>query len=140
MTKAEIIEAIEATIRPNGEKAITAESLANLLIEMANATPEGGSGGSDVCVIQFGELEDGSDMTEEQLAYNVDAYNKLKEGFGEIPVFILGVPAIFRRKDDDGSCTYSFSIAYMSDPETYALLGYVAEFTLYPDGRVALMM
>ena len=44
MTKNEIIEAINATIVTNGQKGITAESLANILLEMVNATPEGGSG------------------------------------------------------------------------------------------------
>ena len=47
MTKAEIIEAINATIAPNGVKGITAESLANILTEMVNATPEGGGGSGD---------------------------------------------------------------------------------------------
>ena len=38
MTKNEIIEAINATIAPNNQKGITAESLANILIEMVNAS------------------------------------------------------------------------------------------------------
>lgn len=140
MTKEEIIAAIEATIRPNGEKAITAESLANLLIEMANATPEGGSGGSGVCVVQLGELEDGSDLTAEQLANNADVYNKVTEADGNIPVFIMGVPAMFQAIEEDGSYTFSFSIAYMSDAETSVLMGIVVGFALYPDGSINLMM
>lgn len=44
MTKQEIIEAINSTIVANGQKGITAESLNNILNEMVNATPEGGSG------------------------------------------------------------------------------------------------
>jgi len=47
MTKQEIINAINATIVANGQKGITAESLNNILTEMVNATPEGGSGGGD---------------------------------------------------------------------------------------------
>ena len=139
MTKAEIIEAINATIKPNGEKAITAESLANLLMEMANATPEGG-GGSGVCVVQLGELEDGSDLTAEQLANNADVYNKVTEAYGYIPVFIMGVPAMVQALEEDGSYTFSFSIAYMSDPETSVLMGLVAGFALYPDGSINLIM
>lgn len=46
MTKQEILEAIDSTIVANDKKAITAESLANILREMATATPEGGNGGS----------------------------------------------------------------------------------------------
>ena len=75
MTKAEIIEAIEAIIRPNGEKAITAESLANLLIEMANATPEGGSGsGTGALFLKMGESGEGVDMTEEDKENNKKIY------------------------------------------------------------------
>lgn len=137
MTKAEIIEAIEATIRPNGEKAITAESLANLLIEMANATPKGGSG---LCVIELGELEDGSDLTAEQLTNNANVYNKVTEADYNIPVFIMGVPAMFQAIEEDGSYTFSFSIAYISDAETNVLMGVVAGLALYPDGSINLIM
>lgn len=77
MTKAEIIEAIEATIRPNGEKAITAESLANLLIEMANATPEGGGGGGGGALRVF--LPE-TELSEQQIAENVTTYNALANG------------------------------------------------------------
>ena len=45
MTKQEILEAIDATIVPNDKKAITADSLANLLREMASATPENSGDG-----------------------------------------------------------------------------------------------
>lgn len=51
MTKAEIIEAINATITANDEKAITAELLANILTEMVNAEGEGGSGEGALRVI-----------------------------------------------------------------------------------------
>lgn len=51
MTKAEIIEAINATIAPNNVKGITAESLANILTEMVNAEGEGGSGDGALRVI-----------------------------------------------------------------------------------------
>lgn len=73
MTKAEIIEAINATIRPNKEKAITAESLANLLIEMANATPEGGGGALRVFLPE-------PELSEQQIAENVTTYNALANG------------------------------------------------------------
>jgi hypothetical protein len=47
MTRQEIINAINATIVANGAKGITAESLNNILTEMVNAIPEGGSGGGE---------------------------------------------------------------------------------------------
>lgn len=46
MNKAEIIEAINATIAPNNVKGITAESLANLLIEIVNAAGDGSGDGA----------------------------------------------------------------------------------------------
>lgn len=51
MTKAEIIEAINATIAPNGIKGITAESLNNVLTMMTENAGEGGSGDGALKVI-----------------------------------------------------------------------------------------
>ena len=45
MTKEELKEAIASTIVENGQKAITAESLANLLNEIVDSAGSGGSGG-----------------------------------------------------------------------------------------------
>ena len=83
MNKQEIIEAINSTIVANGQKGITAESLANLLIEMASATPEGGSGGNGSLVVYIPVTEDifGMDvpLTEEQQANNAEVYAKCLE-------------------------------------------------------------
>ena len=137
MTKEEIIEAIEATIRPNGEKAITAESLANLLIEMANATPEGGSGG--VLFLQIGETEDGSDLTAEQLANNVEVYNKTAETTGNIPVFLLGQPLTYTSTHpDDQAHLFEYAYIFAADQESSTLLGIIVDVYLYPNGRVAI--
>ena len=46
MKKQELIEAISTTIVPNDEKGITAESLANLLIEIVESS-ENSSGGNN---------------------------------------------------------------------------------------------
>lgn len=62
MTKKEIIEAINATIVPNNVKGITAESLANILIEMVNA--EGGSGDGALRVIVPDTMIGGMTITE----------------------------------------------------------------------------
>lgn len=51
MTKAEIIEAINATIAPNNIKGITAESLNNVLTMMTENAGEGGSGDGALRVI-----------------------------------------------------------------------------------------
>jgi hypothetical protein len=76
MTKEEIIEAINSTIVTNGQKGITAESLANLLIEMASATPEGGgSGGSFFYIGLPNEDFTQFDLTEEEQSHNAAMYN-----------------------------------------------------------------
>lgn len=79
MNKQEIIEAINSTIMPNGQKGITAEALANILIEMANAS---GSGEGYVTVYMGS-----ADMTtnnyvqsEEEKALNAEAFLKIKAG------------------------------------------------------------
>ena len=48
MTKEELKEAIAATITENGQKGITGQSLANLLIDIVDAAGEGGGGGGDI--------------------------------------------------------------------------------------------
>lgn len=82
MNRNELIEAIQQVITPNGQKGITAESLANLLIEMVNATPEGGSSGSGHIVFYAGTpSEDFSALvlTPEQKAHNVKMFKAVKE-------------------------------------------------------------
>lgn len=77
MTKNEIIEAINATIVTNGQKGITAESLANILLEMVNATTlyvYMGSGN-----IETGEIS----QTAEQKAHNAEVFQLVKDS--EIP-------------------------------------------------------
>jgi hypothetical protein len=78
MTKPEIIEAINSTIVPNGQKGITAESLNNILNEMANATYGGGGDGllkvyvpDEVFGEAFVELE----------GFNLDNWNLIKAEF-----------------------------------------------------------
>lgn len=46
--KEELKEAIAATITENGQKGITGQSLANLLIDIVDAAGEGGGGGGDI--------------------------------------------------------------------------------------------
>lgn len=80
MTKAEILEAINATIAPNNVKGITAEALANILTEIVNATPEGGSGaGGEYIDMTMANPDDPTSMelTPEAMAHNAEVYNKL---------------------------------------------------------------
>lgn len=77
MTKEEIIEAITSTIVANGKKGITAESLANLLIEMASATHEGSGGSGGVLFYTGIPNEDFTQftLTEEEQSHNAAMYN-----------------------------------------------------------------
>lgn len=85
MTKNEIIEAINATIVTNGQKGITAEALANILLEMVNATPEGGSGaGIPYVYMGSGNRETGEiSQTAEQKAHNAEVFQLVKAS--EVP-------------------------------------------------------
>ena len=102
MNKQEIIEAINSTIVANGQKGITAESLANLLIEMASATPEGGSGGNGSLILYVPSSVEtfGVDvsLTEEQQAHNAEVYAKCLECYNNntsLPGILLDLSDIF---------------------------------------------
>lgn len=101
MTKAEIIEAINSTIVANGQKGITAESLANLLIEMASATPES-SGGSGALNIICPMIADASgvdyELTEEDKAHNAEVYSKYLECFNNgtaLPLIVADFSPVY---------------------------------------------
>ena len=83
MKKEEIIEAINSTIVTNGQKGITAESLANILIEMTSATPEGGGNGSLVVYIPLSTdmFDVDIPLTSEQQSHNAEVYAKCLECF-----------------------------------------------------------
>lgn len=145
MTKAEIIEAINATITANDEKAITAESLANILIEMVNATPEGGSGGGSGNVKTV-YLPTDADLTSEEMAKNAELYNfavaastdrTLWDGvivtFQGIPIFI---EVNISNDGSNVSVSGTMSLAVGHDPDTMILMGMAVNFTLNPDGSV----
>lgn len=82
MTKQEIISAIDSTIVPNRKKGITAESLANLLREMASATPEGGSHSSGSDLVKRIWIDEALELepTEEHLAENIATVEFFKNG------------------------------------------------------------
>ena len=77
-----VTQAINETIKPNGQRAITAESFAALLHLM---NEQGGSGGAGTLEIKTGTVVDtGSDMpttilTSEERENNAAVYQKVKE-------------------------------------------------------------
>lgn len=80
MNKQELIEAIEATLVPNGNKAITADALRNLLIDIVENSGEGGG-----MTFQIGvELDETGSVaayatTPEQIAHNKKQIDILKQ-------------------------------------------------------------
>lgn len=86
MTKNEIIEAINSTIMPNGQKGITAEALANILIEMANA-----SGGGTGAVVYAGTADASTGaftQTDEQKLHNAEVFQLVKNSESPVSLFM----------------------------------------------------
>ena len=81
MNKTELIDAIQQVIKPNGKKAISAESLANLLIDIVSAIPEGNGGSGQVVFYAGVPNEDFTDvtLTPEQMAHNAEMFNIIKD-------------------------------------------------------------
>lgn len=150
MNKAELIEAINATIAPNGVKGITAESLANILIEMVNAA--GGGGGGSLSVILAGE-DFGIAPTEASLSHNADVYEKVKQAVlaGEaLPYIYVDFSLLIGAEGEEGTPEVSvtamnammISFGYDENvPENNGLALQSAEgaFVLFPDGTISLM-
>ena len=144
MTKAEIIEAINSTIVANGQKGITAESLANLLIEMASATPEG-SGGSGGLYIYAPLPADyfGIEVpiTEEQQAHNAEVYAKCLECFNNktpLPIISVDLSAAFTTATGAEVCYIDAAWNTIFTPiEVEGLLGLVLATTMLSDCMVA---
>lgn len=112
MTKAEIIEAINSTIVANGQKGITAESLANLLIEMASATHEGSGGLNIICPMTTDVMGASYELTEEDKAHNAEVYSKCLECFNNgttLPTIIADFSPLY-------TLTLGAEVSYVETP------------------------
>lgn len=90
MTKEEIIEAINATVAPNNVKGITAESLANILIEIVNSSGESG-GGSGMLSVFLGQPDNdylNVTQTAEQKIHNASVFRVVKDATIMPPISI----------------------------------------------------
>lgn len=147
MNKAELIEAINATIAPNGVKGITAESLANILTEIVNAA---GGGGGSLSVILAGE-DLGVAPTEASLMHNADVYEKVKQAVlaGEALPYIYADYSLLLEEEEGLAGVSSIAvnplmISFGYDenvPENNGLALQLPEgsFVLFPDGTISLM-
>lgn len=148
MNKQEIIEAINSTIIPNGQKGITAEALANILVEMANAS--GGGGGGVTVYIGMVDAETGAvTLTDEQKALNAEAFRQIKEGNRLVIVDISELMSA-QYGAQVGMSAVAMTVAHFP-PETAALVGMSDEFVglssemfgevnLHADGTIGITM
>lgn len=136
MTKNEIIEAINSTIMPNGQKGITAETLANILVEMANA-----SGGGVTVYVGMVDAETGAvTLTDEQKALNASAFRQIKEGNRLVIVDMSELMSAQYGAQVGASAVAMGAVHF--PPETAALLGMPDEFVAFSSemfGEVALL-
>ena len=134
MTKQEILDAINATIVANGQKGITAESLANILTEIVNTAPESSGSGSGVLSLQasFDDSTGQSIFTEEQKANNIAIYEALEQAYTQgssiPPVFLDGALLMQNGLTEDGGYTFrvnSIIGGYVDTdlPEDFAQMG-----------------
>lgn len=141
MNKQEIIEAINSTIMPNGQKGITAEALANILIEMANASGGGGAGAGAVVYVGMVDAETGAvTLTDEQKALNAEAFRQIKEGNRLVIVDMSELMSAQYGAQVEASAVAMGAVHF--PPETAALLGMPDEFVAFSSemfGDVALL-
>lgn len=136
MNKQEIIEAINSTIVANGQKGITAESLANILIEILIAS------GSGVTVyVGMVDAETGAvTLTDEQKALNAEAFRQIKEG-NRLVIVDMSELMSAQYGAQVGASAVAIGAVHFP-PETAALLGMPDEFVAFSSemfGEVALL-
>ena len=148
MNKQEILEAIGSTIVANGQKGITAESLANILVEMANAS--GGGGGGVTVYVGMVDAETGAvTLTDEQKALNAEAFRQIKEGNRLVIVDMSELMSAQYGAQVGASAVAMGAVHF--PPETATLLGMSDEFVafsseivgdvnLLADGTIEIMM
>lgn len=163
MNKQELIAAINETISANGQKGITAESLANILTEMVNAAPEGGSGGGSssgssnsetINISNYEVTEQGIliSTTEEDAAHNAEVYAKYAAAVNSGSNLNLQIDLtksiginMFQLTDSDSMTISPLTVLYISDADTIAIVGmlmmlYPIEFEMTNDGNAACMI
>lgn len=86
MNKQEILDAINATIAPNGVKGITAESLANILTEIVNAMGEGSGAGGEYIDMTLLEPDnpESMELTAEAKEHNAELYAKVVDAINNV--------------------------------------------------------
>ena len=108
MNKEEIKTMIAETIMPNNKKAITAQSLANVLTTMAENSGEGGGLKYSEERTLYGVNEEV--LTDEQKAYNAETYSKMWSGEA-VTINVGGVILTpYFATEDDGFVRFEISL------------------------------
>lgn len=128
MNKQEILDAINATIAPNGVKGITAESLANILTEIVNAMGEGGGAGGEYIDMTFLEPDnpESFELTAEAKEHNAELYAKVIDAINNVKALpsvamqgaTLGIPGAYYASSAliaSDKLSFSFHIDYDAD-------------------------
>ena len=136
MNKQDVIDAINNVIVTNNQKGITAESLARVLLDMLEVTPE--SSGSEFYTLAIGDLFGETPLTEEQKAHNAELYRKMTEvDFTSIesvpPVFCAGLPTMMDFADGEMAFILSIPAGMNAD---YTIMGYCILIILNEDGSL----
>lgn len=146
MNKQEIIEAINSTIIPNGQKGITAEALANILIEMANAS--GGGGAGAVVYVGTPDMSTGTlSQTAEQKLHNAEVFQLVKNSESPVSLFLDMADSYAQEGLVMKGYRSCASVTYVPQ-ETASLIGLPNEVVVFvmdgdcmlsPDGTVEFM-
>lgn len=148
MTKEELIDLIDNTINTNGEKTITGQALNLALKEIVVAMGSGDSGASMNLNISMSALSGGeNDLTEEQLAENVELYNAIiaaKDTPASIAIY--SKMAVEGEATYWGQCPYWFASGMSADEQeqtmVYIVVGLAGQenmsLQLLADGTVAM--
>ena len=158
MTRLELIDAINETICANGQKGITAESLANILVEMVNTAGEGGSpSGSSTELIKISNYEVTEQgviisTTEEDAAHNAEVFAKYVAAVNSGTVLNLQIDVtkslginLLQLTDSDSAIVAPLTVLYISDANAIAavgifLLNIPLEIEMTNDGNITCMI
>lgn len=147
MTKEEILSAIEATIKPNNQKGITAESLANILTEIVNAS--GGSGGSGGISGYYFDLaaDDSGVSTPDAMAHNAEVYAQVYDRISQPNVPFISLydetlfgsflPMVIGVEGDSIIAQAAYITGF--DPATFNLYGMSITMAIAQDGSVTFL-